>query len=777
MTDGALRPLGEVVVGLEPVAVRARSDSEVFVSNRLSDSVSVVDCSRPERPFVRATLNVGDEPQDLALAGPARELLVVATSRLGQNRPAGPGVSPPSPGLGELWVFDTRRLEAPPGLLALPCPPAYTLAVSPDGLTLYAAPLLSGNRTVVLPPRMRPGGPERPRSGPGEGLPVAPRTGRLAHAKGDRWVTAEGEDVSGEVKEWAEDVDLVTVSFAGAAPGIVRQTNGVGTVILGLAVGPGDGTVYATNLEARSFIPHEPALRGQPVDNRLTIVPAEGSAEGVRAISLNSHIQRAPPEGTLEELASSFAIPVGLAARRDGQRLYFCALASGLVGVLDSRGRVLERLQVGGNPTGLALHEDARRLFVYERFLHLILVYDLDRGTLLESVPLGYNPEPERWRRGRQYLYDARSSAHGDAACGSCHIFGHTDGLAWDLGDPDGAVEPNPLHPVPVAGIPPLAAFHPLKGPMRTQSLRGLSGTGPLHWRGDKHGGPDALDDSGAAFLQFRASFETLLGRQGEFPLPEMEKLRDFVLSIRYPPSPVAPLDGSLTAAQERGRRLFSTPRVGADGKTRAPACVACHLPPTGTGGHALQASQCFKVPHLRGLHERRGGLTHDGTVPSLERLLQVHPLELLPGTPEEARSPDQISDLVEHLLAYPTGLAPAVGQQVTLSSSSTPAARERFRLLEARARAGDGDLVLHGMVAGEARGWLLELDGNGSASYPSNRAGEVLSPGALLELLARPGVVLTATLAPPGSGRRRALDRDEDGSLDRDDPETARRD
>src|SRR5262245_6229285 len=40
---GALVPRASVPVGLEPVAVAARNDSEVWVVNHLSDSVSVVD--------------------------------------------------------------------------------------------------------------------------------------------------------------------------------------------------------------------------------------------------------------------------------------------------------------------------------------------------------------------------------------------------------------------------------------------------------------------------------------------------------------------------------------------------------------------------------------------------------------------------------------------------------------------------------------------------------------------------------------------------------------
>ena len=36
------------------------------------------------------------------------------------------------------------------------------------------------------------------------------------------------------------------------------------------------------------------------------------------------------------------------------------------------------------------------------------------------------------------------SSANGEAACASCHVFGNMDDLAWDLGDPSGVRVSNP---------------------------------------------------------------------------------------------------------------------------------------------------------------------------------------------------------------------------------------------------------------------------------------------------------------------------------------------
>src|SRR6266511_3290111 len=77
ITSGGITLQARVPVGLEPVAVAARDDSEVWVVNHLSDSVSVV--SLVGTPRVVRTLLVGDEPRDVVFAGsPARAFLTTA---------------------------------------------------------------------------------------------------------------------------------------------------------------------------------------------------------------------------------------------------------------------------------------------------------------------------------------------------------------------------------------------------------------------------------------------------------------------------------------------------------------------------------------------------------------------------------------------------------------------------------------------------------------------------------------------------------------------------
>jgi hypothetical protein len=75
-------------------------------------------------------------------------------------------------------------------------------------------------------------------------------------------------------------------------------------------------------------------------------------------------------------------------------------------------------------------------------------------------------------------------------------------------------------------------------------------------------------------------------------------------------------------------------------------------------------------------------------------------------------------------------------------------------------------DLIVKGTVAGESRGWLM----TGPDSFQSDKAAEdPLTDDDLRALTGTPGQELTYTCAPPGSGVRMGIDRDEDAVLDGD--------
>ncbi|ETX06507.1 MAG: hypothetical protein ETSY2_16690 [Candidatus Entotheonella gemina] len=811
VTANGLQSVSETVVGLDPVALAVASESELYVVNHLSDSVSVVDASDPTQPFVKATLLVGDEPRDIVLAGTEREKLFVTTAHRGQNHPGDPQFTAPGIGQADVWVFDREHLDVNPHILTLFCDTSRALAVNAEGTRVYAAAFHSGNQTTVLDTfavsaSMRnndiindgfTGLGIPPPTATSAGVP-APGQSVVVKFMGQQWVDAALRDWTARVRFHLPDKDVFEIDATQTPPVEIRSFSGAGTILFNMAIHPQSGDIYVSNLESRNHIRFEPEVRGHITENRITILAGE-----VQPVHLNPHIDYSTPSGPQEEIGQSLAFPMQMVFTPDGEKLYVAAFGSDTVGILNAAGMVVGRIPVGGGPNGLALDPERGRLYVMNRFDHTISIVDIQTEAEIQTVPLRYSPEPEFIRQGRKLLYNARnSSGHGDSACASCHIFGDVDSLAWDLGDPDGRVEDNPIPPVPIPGHGPLGDFHPMKGPMATQSLRGLLGAGAMHWRGDRNGGRAAPFDEEAAFMAFHPAFQSLLGRASPFPEADMEQLRDFVFTLTYPPNPVARIDGTLTGAEQAGKEIFEFDgdRTELGGGDRP--CTFCHVPPIGTEGRGATEGfpQDMKVPHLRNLYQKAGmfgyavpsvitdtpvqtleptptphmgdqvrgfGYEHDASTPTLLNFLRVPTGQFaFPDEPDRTGT-QKVAELTAYLLTFDTGLAPVVGQQVTLTSANLLNALPRYEVLQAQADVGTCDLVIHGILEGIPRGLYYHRDG----SFRTDRAGEELTAEALRQLV-RSGTVLTVTAVPPGSGYRMGVDRDEDNWLNRDEIE-----
>ena len=170
------------------------------------------------------------------------------------------------------------------------------------------------------------------------------------------------------------------------------------------------------------------------------------------------------------------------------------------------------------------------------------MVPDTESGPMLAHRTL-FSPEPEAVVRGRALLYDAReTSANGTSACSSCHIFGDMDQLAWDLGNPDGLLQENPNEYV-TRSIKTTINFHPMKGPMTTQTLRGIADSGTQHWRGDRTGqnrqqvNGEMESIEAAAFKEFNPAFVGLVGRSEELGPDQMQDFTDFAMALTPPPT------------------------------------------------------------------------------------------------------------------------------------------------------------------------------------------------------------------------------------------------
>lgn len=764
--DG-LRRLGEVAVGLRPVAV-AVAGSRAWVVNHLSDTLSVVDVADPARARVTHSLPTGDEPRDIVVGGPAWDQVFVASAYRGE--PLRPG-----PGQAQVQVWRAADPARPPESLRLFGRKPRALAVSPDGRDVFAAIFQSGNGSASISEAavQETGGMPDP------GMPVKvaatpPPTGLIVRQSGRRWPDAGGTDRVDAVPFTLPDKDVFRIDVRGPRPVVADAFTAAGTLLFNMAVQPVSGEVWVTHGEALNSIRFEPRLRGRAYEQRIGRLVG-GS---FLPVSLNAHVKRSNTPGSAAERALSLAQPLDLVFSADGQRAYVAAFQSAQVGVLDHLGRVIGRIPVGFGPAGLALSGDGTRLYVLNHLEASITVVDLAAdgrgGVARATVPLRHDPTPPEVHAGRPLLYDAaRTSGHGDNPCGGCHVFADTDMMGWDLGDPGGDLDSIPFDMThdDFRLKPRDFKFHPMKGPMVTQSFRGLAGAGVMHWRGDRHGDGAQATDALQSFLKFRPAFVSLNGLAAEPSEAEMRAFFGFLATIHYPPNPYQNLDRSLTAEQEAGRRLFSGEALIDSGITN---CEGCHSLPLGTNGkvnfEGVRTSQDFKAPHLRNVYDKLGrfnlagdqiagfGLAHDGSMDTLDHFLQTDVFSF-PGDTEGARALAR-AQVAAYVLAFDTGMAPAVGQQLTLAAAPSEAQSARLGLLATRAAAGDCDLVARTLDADRERGWLLwegRWHGDVAVEAP-------LTDDALLAMAARPAGELTFTCVPPGDGPRAALDRDQDG-------------
>ena len=771
--EGGLTSISEVRLGLRPIALTLRNPQELWVANHLSDSISQVDVSDPMRPRVMRSFQVGDEPRGIVAAGPDRRWVMVATARRGNSLK--PGI-----GRAQVWVFDTLRLDAPPTILTLFGTKPRALAVSPDGMTVYAGIFHSGNGTTSI------GGIEAASIGraPVYSLDAPPppdarpKTGAIVRKTGGQWRDFEEQDWSRLVPFELPDYDVFVIDASGEQPKVVDRVSGVGTVLFDIAVRPAADTggeeVWVSNSEALNLTTHEPRLRGTFAENRITRLRRSDESWELQAQVLNAHAGDSAMPAAPEVRARSLAQPLQIVFDETGDEAYVAAFGSGKVGVLSPSGAVTDRIDVGFGPAGLAYDARRQRLYVLNRLDASISVVDTRQRRVLTTVPLRHDPTPQVVKAGRPLLYDAeRTSGQGTLSCASCHVFGDLDGLAWDLGNPEGEVVAMPealKHDLFV----PRQNFHPLKGPMTTQSLRGLEGTGPLHWRGDRFGRESAVPgEEIASFKDFDQAFVDLMGLAAVPADREMEAFARFVHTIRYPPNPNEAPDRSLNSRQQAGFNIFSD---GIDIDRGVLSCSDCHTAPAGTNGlinfEGIDASRDMKTAHLRNVYQKVGrfnrpgpqvsgfGLVHDGSIDTIINFLKLDVFHI-PGRTAEDR--DRLrTELNAFVMGFHTGMAASVGRQITADGPLDAAQEELLDLLVERAEVGDCDLTARSYEGEAERGWLWQGEG-----FTADRQDEARM--SLAQLLERRGGPVTFLCVPPGDGLRSALDRDLDGHLDGD--------
>ncbi|MEY4763923.1 MAG: hypothetical protein RI907_596 [Pseudomonadota bacterium] len=867
-----LQLVARVPVGMEPVAVAVRSANEVWVVNHLSDSVSIVTldgtprvtrtllvgdeprdivfAGSPSRAFI-TTAHRGQHRVDPSIASvPGAGDPELTTAGVKRN---------------DVWVFNPSSLGnafggTPDRILSFFSDTPRALAVSPDKATVYVAAFKSGNQTAVVDENIvcdgfnttktctvkgvtYPGGLFGPKTN-FEGK-QAPETGLIAKfdPASKSWKDGINRDWTKALPFYLPDRDV----FAFDANSLTEKASfsSVGNILFNMVTNPKTGALYVTNFDANNMARFEgpgkfggATLQGNLAKARVTVI-ANGE---VKPRFLNKHIDynKLVTDPTFDKTTKnhSLSIPLEPVVSDDGKTMYVAAYGSAKIGVFStaeiendtfnpktaSAGYI--KVSGAGGPSGIVLDEAKGQMYVMTRFDHAVKVINLSSKSEVSSTALK-NPEPANITEGRPILYDAfNSSANGEGSCASCHIFGDEDATAWDLGNPD--------DPVTTAAIPgkfidpftyPVAKllfgvkskingddkpnnFHPMKGPMMTQTLKGMRNHGAMHWRGDRAAGVYGNDvrNANTSFINFAVAFEGLLGNPEIASKETMQKFADYQLNTYLPPNAVRNLDNSLTPAQQRGRDFYVGPRP-ADGMKlnlsfleTAQTCNGCHtldasqgLYGTGTFRTFEGLPQTVKVAGLRNLYQRVGmfgspnmtffslagtphmgeqvrgyGFTHDGAVDTLFRFFHaiVFRDQIGAGFPTGTTGTNNRKDVEQFMLAFDGDLAPIVGQQITLNSGNASQVGPRIDLLIARAKAPfvskeaggnvtECDLVASVVEGGVRKGYLLNVN----TGFFTDKNGANKSDSALRNLANTAGQEVTYTCTPPGSGDRIAFD------------------
>lgn len=820
-------PAGHVVVGVDPVSVRFRSDGELWVVNHISDSVSVIDVAARR---VRATLATADEPYDVVFAGGRA---FVSCSQANQ-----------------VLVYDPADLGRVPLVVPIDAEDPRALAVSRDGRSVYAAIFESGNATTLLAGGLvnapaalpnvvsDPRGPYGGRNPPpnrGDAFDPAldtaatpPKVGLVVRKQGDgRWrddnngdwtafVSGAQAAASGRRTGWdLPDRDLAIIDAGTLA---VRYASGLMNINMALAVNPASGEVGVVGTEALNEIRFEPNVNSRFVRVRLARV--DPAPAGAKLLSdLNPHLDYSAVTRPQSERDLSLGDPRALAWRADGQRGWVAGMGSNNVVAIDAQGRrVGAPVAVGQGPVALALDEPRRRLYAWNHFDATLSAIDIDGQREVARVA-AFNPLPLAIRAGRPFLYDThRTSGLGQAACASCHVDARIDRLAWDLGDPSQPPAPFDQNCGTTLGVTPCQDFHAMKGPMTTQTMQDIIGHEPFHWRGDR-----------AGLEAFNPAFTGLLGDDTPLNGAQMQAFENFLATIAFPPNPNRRLDNSLPTAlpltdhytsgrfamaglplgtgdAQRGLQLYSRSLLDAPFQ-----CASCHTLPTGMavngplflGNSTFQAggsimapgplgenhlgivsvdgstNVSIKTPQLRNQYEKVGfeltqlsnragfGFLHDGSVDSLSRFISARNFSV--------RSDQDVADLVALILSFSGS---DFGPANPILSALPPVSKDSHAAVGAQASHAGGavparvaellalarDRAIDLVVHAGRAGYAYDA---GSDRFLGNDGGAPLTATAL-QAQATTDAPQTWTAVPAGVGRRLGIDRDGDGLGDR---------
>ena len=577
--------VSRIATGIDPVSVAIRPDGkEIWVSNHLSDSISVIDNNSKSSTYHSIVATI----QDMDLEKKATRFDEPVGIAFASNKKAYVALSSNN----EIAVIDvkTRRVAK---RIKITAQEPRAIKVKND--KLYVIPFESNNRTQLS------GGVGKPH----DGDLVTFDARKLASA-----FDSVGFTVDVIKHPEVPDKDLFIFDTINEKP--LRTFKSLGTNLFGLDV-TNSGEVFIAQTDAQNHVNGRAGtkkhgleqLMNRPYLNQLTKVSSEGKA---RFINLNP----LPPEQPNRKKA--IASPFAIKASSDGRIIYCTAAGSDHFFAIDSEsGEILAKVKVGSVPRGIAFQrlENGKEKFawIFNAVSNSVTKVDLtefDQWRSVSTIQLD-DPTLKLYKEGRIAFNTSRASSNGTFSCASCHADGNTDQLLWVLETP---------HLVGADQIE----------PRLSQTLRGLRGTAPYHWDGvpgDPYGGKNAatremlepnsdvnrpetsvrnvIDGSMATtMLDSNSDIRNDEDKKGYLTKKERDAMAEFLLNLSHMPTKGRSYDDNLSNQALMGFERFHITGARDRKNLNTNVCGSCHTFP-----YLATDQDSMQVPSFRGALDR----------------------------------------------------------------------------------------------------------------------------------------------------------------------------
>ena len=769
-----------VPTGIEPVSLAVRPDGlELWVSNHVSDSVSVIDTNPASASYGQVIETVQaldangvtqfDEPVGIAFASNAKAYVALSS----RNRIA---------------VVDVASY-AVTDFVEIPAQEPRAIAVR-NG-KLYVAAFESGNQTQLSAcetPDANPDPLDDCTLGVNELITFATQPNLPSAVKN---IVTLPNDVP--------DRDVFVYSTADET--LLSTANSVGTLLYGLAVAA-DGTIYVSQTDARNGENGEhdlilADLDGRMFDNEIAEVTCSGASCTTVATNLE------PGNPTVTTHANSLATPYGIALSGNDARLLVTAAGVNRLASYDTLTMAqLDVLDVGAIPKGVVFDapgSSSGTAYVLNTLGNSVSKVSVNAdGTFGPVVTrnVGSDPTPAAVRNGNIAFNSAFASTTGSHSCGSCHPDGNTDQLLWRIGGNCSAIGcgdgDEPRSTMPVRGLKNTLPLHwdgtlgdPFGGGNGSVGLSGAGGTDCT--LGDADGDHDCFVNlvagslSGVMCDQSGACPNTGLTPQ------QQDDMARFLASVSYPParsrriddtlsddSDPADLNGLSTSARQGFADFFTDVNSSGQPRTCADADGGCHAPALGTATNSATLNG-FDAPTMRGMTDRFLQFSMGPTAAvDLQRLandggvLGSSPLELEIAW-DASKGFQEVTvfgaafgifefvygvrppDLFQMFEEASTGFSGALGRQLTLNTSTAPLATTQALLANLETADTRGVVNLRGRAL--RSGAAVELSYDALNAHYVVGSGSVTLTRAALLAEAQAGTTLVTLTAHLRSG------------------------